>query len=81
MTTKGGASRSVLVAWLPEGGIEAGPEVNDPAQEKEPENSCEDEEEDGSEQSPLKQLSEPWDKETRQGGDDIAGRSLSVAHE
>ena len=80
MTTKGGASRSVLVAWLPEGGIEAGPEVDDPAQEKNPENSREDEEENGCEQSPLKELSEPGDKETRQRGDDITSGALAVAH-
>ncbi len=47
--------------------------MDDPTQEKYPEDACEDEEENGCEQSPLKQLSEPGDKETRQGGNDIAG--------
>jgi len=69
-----------LNLWLPESGIKAGPEMDDPSQQEDPEDSGENEEENGGEQASLKQLSQTGNKEASQGGDDIAGRTLSVAH-
>lgn len=69
-----------LNLWLPECGIKAGPEMDDPSHQEDPEDSGENEEENSGEQASLKQLSQTGNKEASQGGDDIAGRTLSVAH-
>jgi len=38
--------------------------MDDPSQQEYPENSCENEEKDRGEESPLKELTEPGDEET-----------------
>jgi len=54
--------------------------MDDPAEQKDPQNPREDKEEDGGQQASLKELSKSGDEEARQGGNDIPGGSLSIAH-
>ena len=62
---------------LPECGVEAGPEMDDPSQQEDPEDPREEKEEDGRHETPLKQLSQSWDEETGQRGDHIPRTTLS----
>jgi len=55
------SSRRLL--GLPQGGIQDGPQMDDPAKEKEPENGRQDELDDGDEQTPLKQLPQSGNEE------------------
>lgn len=65
------------VLWLPQRGIEDGPEVDDPSQENDPEEAGQDEVDDRHEEAPLKQLPQAGDEEATERSDDIARRSLS----
>ena len=51
--------------------------MDDPAQEKEPENARQDELDDGDEQTPLKQLPQSGNENATQRRDDVSRRSLS----
>ena len=62
---------------FPQGGIEDGPEVDDPAQEEEPEDTGQDELDNGHKQAPLKQLPQPGNEEATERRYDVARRSLS----
>ena len=72
--------QKLLTPWLPDCGVEASPEMDDPAQQENPENPSEDKEEDGGQQAALKELSQSGDEEARQGGDYVTRGALSIAH-
>lgn len=61
---------------LPQGGIEDGPEVDDPPQENEPEDAGQDELDDRHEEAPLKQLPQAGNEEATERSYDVACRSL-----
>jgi len=62
---------------LPQGGVEDGPEVDDPPQENDPKEAGQDELDDRHEQAPLKQLTQAGNEETTERRDDVARRPLS----
>jgi hypothetical protein len=65
------------VFGLPQGGIQDGPEVDDPAQEEEPEDTRQDELDDRHEQASLKQLPQAGNEEATERCYDVARRPLS----
>jgi hypothetical protein len=65
------------VFGLPQGGIQDGPEVDDPAQEEEPEDARQDELDDRHEQASLKQLPQAGNEEATERCYDIASGPLS----
>ena len=66
-----------LSARLKKGGIENGPEMDDPPQQYEPEDRGQTKLDDRHEQSALEQLPQPWNKETAERGKNIARGTLS----
>ena len=63
--------------WLPQGGVEDRPEVNDPTQQEKPEGSGQEEHDDGLEKPALQQLAKPGDEKAAKRSDDVPGRSLA----
>jgi hypothetical protein len=62
---------------LPQGCVKDRPKVNDPAQEKKPKDSGQDELDNGHKQAPLKQLPQAGNEEATERCYDVARRSLS----
>jgi hypothetical protein len=72
-----GVSGSRRLLGPPQSCIEDGPEVDDPAEEKEPEDAGENELNHSDEQSPLQELSQAGNEKAGEGSDDVPCGSLT----
>jgi hypothetical protein len=66
-----------LLRGLEEGGVENGPEVNDPPQQNKPEDRRQTKLDDRHQQPPLKQLPQAGNKKAAESGKNIASRTLA----
>lgn len=65
---------------FPAGGVDDRPEVDDPAEEDEPEGEGEDEVDERGEDAALHELAEAGDEEAAHGSDDVSCGALSGLH-